>query len=83
MSVSVLHMQEVAPVTGTPSPDLMERLLTRLEVAAVMRVSPRTVTSWARVGRLRSTRTPGGQYRFRESDVKEQIAAENQSGPAR
>ncbi|WTY93102.1 helix-turn-helix domain-containing protein [Sphaerisporangium sp. NBC_01403] len=61
----------------------MERLLTRLEVAAVFKVAPRTVTSWARGGRLRSTRTPGGQYRFRESDVKEQLAAENQSGLAR
>lgn len=46
-----------------------ERLLTPGEVAALFRVDPKTVTRWGRVGKIKSTRTPGGHYRFRESDV--------------
>ena len=44
-------------------------LLTAAEVAAMMRVNPRTVTLWARSGRLASLRTPGGHRRFRRSTV--------------
>lgn len=54
-----------APSTSPPQ----ERLLTRDEVATVFQVKARTVTAWARSGRIPATRTPGGQYRFRESDV--------------
>ncbi|MEV8636499.1 BldC family transcriptional regulator [Streptosporangium sp. NPDC051023] len=46
-----------------------ERLLTPAEVARMFRVDPRTVTRWAREGRLISTRTPSGQHRFREGEV--------------
>lgn len=45
------------------------RLLTRAEVALIFRVDPKTVTRWAAEGRLRSVRTPGGQRRYRESEV--------------
>lgn len=40
------------------------------EVAGIMRVDPKTVTRWAKAGRIASTRTPGGHHRFRESEVR-------------
>lgn len=67
-------------MSRTQSCPSQERLLTRWEVALVFKVSPRTVTAWARSGRFPSTRTPGGQYRFRESDVNAQVAAQNANG---
>jgi excisionase family DNA binding protein len=48
----------------------------------VFNVAPRTVTAWARSGRFPSTRTPGGQYRFRESDVDALLQEDDQPGPA-
>jgi excisionase family DNA binding protein len=49
---------------------LQERLLTAGEVAALLRVDPKTVTRWAASGRITSIRTPGGHRRFRESEVR-------------
>ena len=46
------------------------RLLTPAEVAAMLRVDPKTVTRWAASGRISSIRTPGGHRRFRESEVR-------------
>jgi excisionase family DNA binding protein len=46
-------------------------LLTPAEVGALFRVDPKTVTRWAKAGRLASIRTPGGHFRFRESEVRE------------
>src|SRR5215470_3352430 len=45
------------------------RLLTPAEVAAMLRVDPKTVTRWARAGKLSSIRTPGGHRRYIESEV--------------
>jgi excisionase family DNA binding protein len=53
-----------------------ERLLTPGEAAAMFRVDPRTVTRWANAGRLTSIRTPGGQRRFREAEVRQLLARE-------
>jgi excisionase family DNA binding protein len=47
------------------------RLLTPSEVARLFRVDPKTVTRWAANGRLNSIKTPGGQRRFRESEVND------------
>jgi len=47
-----------------------DRLLTPAEVAALFRVDPKTVTRWARAGKLTSVRTPGNHRRFRESEVR-------------
>ncbi|MEU6036887.1 helix-turn-helix domain-containing protein [Actinomadura sp. NPDC047616] len=47
----------------------MERLFTSAEVAKMARVSPRTVSRWARSGLLEYVPMPGGR-RFRESVVK-------------
>jgi excisionase family DNA binding protein len=46
------------------------RLLTPAEVAALFRVDPKTVTRWAKSGKLTAVRTLGGHRRFRESEVR-------------
>jgi len=46
-----------------------ERLLTPAEVASMFRVDPKTVTRWARDGRLTAVRTLGGHRRYLESQV--------------
>ncbi|MBC7746576.1 BldC family transcriptional regulator, partial [Pedobacter sp.] len=45
-------------------------LLTPGEVAAMFRVNPKTVTRWARSGKLTSIRTLGGHRRFYEVEVR-------------
>jgi excisionase family DNA binding protein len=51
-----------------------ETLLTPAEVAAMFRVDPKTVTRWAKAGKLGSIRTLGGHRRYRESEVKALLA---------
>ena len=51
-----------------------ETLLTPAEVAAMFRVDPKTVTRWAKAGKLSSIRTLGGHRRYRESEVKALLA---------
>ena len=46
-----------------------ETLLTPAEVAAMFRVDPKTVTRWAKAGKLSSIRTLGGHRRYRASEV--------------
>ncbi|WP_166344981.1 BldC family transcriptional regulator [Phytoactinopolyspora limicola] len=46
-----------------------EELLTTGEVARLFRVDVRTVTKWAKTGKLTSIRTPGGHRRFRKAEV--------------
>ena len=55
-------------------PHAAERLLTPAEVAALFRVDPKTVTRWAKAGKLNAIRTLGGHRRYRESEVKGLIA---------
>lgn len=50
--------------------DTSDQLLTPGEVAALFRVDPKTVSRWAKAGRIDSIRTPGGHHRFRESEVR-------------
>ena len=47
-----------------------EALLTPAEVAALFRVDPKTVTRWAKAGKLTSLRTLGGHRRYHESEVR-------------
>lgn len=47
-----------------------EVLLTPKEVAALFKVDPKTVTRWAKAGKLTSIRTLGGHRRYKESEVK-------------
>ncbi len=47
-----------------------DALLTPAEVAALFRVNPKTVTRWARAGKITAIRTLGGHRRYRESEVR-------------
>jgi excisionase family DNA binding protein len=47
-----------------------ESLLTPAEVAALFRVDPKTVTRWAKAGKLSSIRTLGGHRRYRADEVR-------------
>jgi excisionase family DNA binding protein len=51
-------------------PPEQEVLLTPAEVAALFRVDPKTVTRWAKAGKLTSIRTLGGHRRYKDSEVK-------------
>ena len=46
-----------------------ERLLTPSEVAAMFRVDPKTVTRWAKAGKLSCVKTLGGHRRYLASAV--------------
>lgn len=52
-----------------------EALLTPAEVAAMFRVDPKTVTRWAKAGKLSAIRTLGGHRRYREAEVKALLGA--------
>ena len=51
-----------------------EALLTPSEVAAMFRVNPKTVTRWARSGKISAIRTLGGHRRFKASEIKAFLA---------
>ena len=51
-----------------------EPLLTPAEVAMMFRVDPKTVTRWAKAGKLTSIRTLGGHRRYRETEVRALLA---------
>ncbi len=58
-----------------------DALLTPAEVASLFRVSPKTVTRWARAGKLTARKTLGGHRRFRAGEVRTALAgAEEQVG---
>jgi excisionase family DNA binding protein len=52
-----------------------EPLLTPGEVAVMFRVDPKTVTRWARDGKLTSIRTLGGHRRYREAEIRARLTA--------
>ena len=54
-------------MADSPNPDA---LLTPAEVAALFRVNPKTVTRWARAGKITAIRTLGGHRRFRASEIR-------------
>ncbi|WNB85397.1 BldC family transcriptional regulator [Cellulomonas sp. ATA003] len=45
-------------------------LLTPSEVASMFRVDPKTVTRWAKAGKLSAVRTLGGHRRYHEAEVR-------------
>lgn len=57
-----------------------ETLLTPAEVAAMFRVDPKTVTRWAKAGKLSSIRTLGGHRRYKESEVQGFLAKMRSTG---
>ena len=56
-----------------------EVLLTPSEVASFFRVDPKTVTRWAKAGKLTSIRTLGGHRRYKESEVKALLGSASKS----
>lgn len=76
------------PVWGAGSEEerkMMRRkdgLLTPGEVAALFRVDPKTVTRWAKAGKLHPIRTLGGHRRFRESEVRSYLDEQRNSATA-
>ncbi len=48
-----------------------DKLLTPSEVATLFRVDPKTVTRWAKTGKISSIRTLGGHRRYRENEVRD------------
>ncbi|MFJ2029462.1 BldC family transcriptional regulator [Streptosporangium sp. NPDC087985] len=59
-----------------------ERLLTPSEVATMFRVDPKTVTRWAKAGKLTSIRTLGGHRRYQETEVRLLLAIGTSGGVA-
>ncbi len=47
-----------------------DALLTPSEVGKLFRVNPKTVTRWARAGKLHPIRTVGGHRRFQASEIQ-------------
>jgi excisionase family DNA binding protein len=43
--------------------------MTPAEVAQAFRVDPKTVTRWAKAGKLNSIRTIGGHRRYRRAEI--------------
>jgi len=60
---------------SSPTPDA-DVLLTPAEVAALFRVDPKTVTRWAKAGKISAIRTLGGHRRFREAEILELLGSE-------
>ena len=58
-------------------PNDAEVLLTPAEVASLFRVDPKTVTRWAKAGKLTAIRTLGGHRRYRASEVNALLQASN------
>jgi excisionase family DNA binding protein len=62
-----------------PAADRNE-LLTPAEVAVLFRVNPKTVTRWARAGKISAIRTLGGHRRFRRAEIESVLRAEEALG---
>ena len=57
-----------------------EVLLTPAEVGSLFRVDPKTVTRWAKAGKLTAIRTLGGHRRYRQSEVQALLKSVPQRG---
>lgn len=66
--------QELAVTEGPVTDEAIAEgrifLLTPAEVASVFRVDPKTVTRWAKAGKLTSIRTLGGHRRYLAHEVR-------------
>ena len=56
-----------------------DQMMTPAEVARFFRVDPKTVTRWAKAGKLTAIWTPGGTRRYREAEVRALAAASEQT----
>jgi excisionase family DNA binding protein len=64
-----------------PEQPQTDALLTPAEVAALFRVNPKTVTRWARAGKITAIRTLGGHRRFRQSEIRRCLDQMEQEQP--
>ena len=55
-----------------------EALMTPGEVASLFRVDPKTVTRWAKNGKIPSVRTLGGHRRYKMTDVIELLKSRHE-----
>ena len=58
-----------------------DALLTPAEVAALFRVNPKTVTRWARAGKLTAVRTLGGHRRFHAAEIRRGLEQMEEHAP--
>jgi excisionase family DNA binding protein len=58
-----------------------DSLLTPSEVASLFRVDPKTVTRWAKAGKLSAVRTLGGHRRYHEAEVRNLLAGVPEQRP--
>jgi excisionase family DNA binding protein len=57
-------------LTAVEAPMVEHDLLTPSEVAVMFRVNAKTVTRWARAGKISAVRTLGGHRRYRASEIR-------------
>jgi len=69
-------------MTSAHNLDLGDQILTTGDVAALFRVDQGTVRRWATTGVLPFFETPGGQYRFHASDIRQYVSVPAQPTPA-
>lgn len=61
---------------------MMEGPMSAAQVARIFGVDPKTVTRWAKTGKLPCFRTLGGHRRFRPEDVRAMAErAQRENGP--
>jgi excisionase family DNA binding protein len=58
------------PPPATQPPDDLGPLMTPGEVAKLFHVNPKTVTRWARSGKITSVRTLGGHRRYLQREIE-------------
>jgi excisionase family DNA binding protein len=58
------------------------RLMTPAQVAAVFGVSPKTVNTWARTGKITPVLTPGGHRRYWDNEVRAVLTGQPRPAPA-
>jgi excisionase family DNA binding protein len=65
---------------GTEVPSVLEgQMLRTSDVAALFEVSERTVSEWAKNGRIPSVRTPGGHRRYPAEGIRALLEATRRS----
>lgn len=65
----IVMAKMVVPVPALPEERPDEEFLTPAQVANMMHVDPKTVTRWAKNGKIGYIFTVGGHRRYRKSEV--------------
>lgn len=71
--------EEIEAATQVVTSKGVTRLLTPAEVATMFKVDPKTVTRWAKLGKLSSIRTLGGHRRYKEDEVLGLLNGQNET----